>query len=194
MKINSKLPKCSLSFPKILVSYFVSLLIIFTLNFKQNLSFRLVKDNKIESNMNLKENSTHRRHSKKSNTDLLVANKNNSTDPLSLLSNEELEKILNKYDSKNNTGSNQPKAFKDDLFGFETNQDPISNLLDINSHSVQGKEESMINSIISDNKNAIRKFKLNEKEAYNLVRILKDRKFFNKLPTSARNLISVRFL
>lgn len=96
----------------------------------------------------------------------------------------------NSITSTNNLLS--PEALlKDDTLGIDFSQDPISNLLDLNTPGFKTKEENKIMAIVSENKNALRKFKMKEKDAFNLIRMLQEKSFFSRLPTTARNIISV---
>ena len=153
--------------------------------------------------------------------------KEKGKDPLSSLSNEELEKLLKAEEKKSeeiktknkklgkrkqlhNSASNSlssqnlnihnshstglgSKSSDNLLMNLDLNQDPITNLLDLNSESNhQSKEDAKISSILSDNRNALRKFHLKEKEAFSILKTLKERKFFSRLPTYAKNIILVR--
>lgn len=129
------------------------------------------------------------------NSNITNSTNANNKDPLSSLSNEELEKMLQNLDNKKNSTLNKLETKSDSLASLDLSTDPINTILDMNSNTnpkFKNKIESRINSLIRENKNALRKFKLKEKDAFNLIRTLHEYKFFSKLPVSARNIINVR--
>ena len=120
-------------------------------------------------------------------------NKSKSTvkenDPLANLSNEELEKMITQMDKKK-TKSLTENLLKDESLGTD---DPLS-LLGLDKSKVENKaSNNKINNMFLKNQQALKKFNLKEKDAFNIIKFFGSPDIFKLIPTSAKNIINVNF-
>jgi hypothetical protein len=106
----------------------------------------------------------------------LRINKDNkkSNDPLADLSDAELEKMMKDYGIATSELDKSGNKDKKD--------DPLNML--------EPKTPSTIEDVIKLNKEALKKFQITSKNAFDLLNILKDNKIFARLPVSAQNIVA----
>lgn len=120
-------------------------------------------------------------------------------DPLSDLSDAELDKLMKDYGlsnkdlgilSTNSTKAEKTGKKKYDLLDLNDDEDPLKNLLKNNNKNVTTGLTTP-SAIFSHNRNLLKKFHISQRNAYNLVNMLKRLDIFNRLPISAKNIVAV---
>jgi hypothetical protein len=99
---------------------------------------------------------------------------NKNKDPLSNLSDAELEKMMKEYGITNaDLDKSSAKEKKEDNINILNTTTPLT-----------------VDELIKINKEALKKFQLTSKNAFDLLNIVKDYKIFSRLPITAQNIVA----
>ena len=123
-------------------------------------------------------------------------------DPLSDLSDADLDKLMKEYGLSNKdlgilgaNNSTKPEKNKKTYDLLDLNfgdEDPLKNLLKSNN-KIKNPQLNSPSALFNNNKKILEKFHISQRNAYNLVKLMKEFNLFSRLPITAKNIIAVRY-